>query len=107
MRVSIWYNNRDIRLRDVPMPKAGPKEMLVKVIACGICGSDIVEWYRLPRAPLVQGHEIGGQVVEVGEEVRNFKVGDRVFIAPKVPCMECDYCKNGHYPVCSLSLIHI
>lgn len=101
MRVSIWYNNRDIRLRDVPMPKAGPKEMLVKVIACGICGSDIVEWYRLPRAPLVQGHEIGGQVVEVGEEVKNFKVGDRVFIAPKVPCMECDYCKNGHYPVCS------
>jgi L-iditol 2-dehydrogenase len=101
MRVSIWYNNRDIRLRDVPMPKAGPKEMLVKVMACGICGSDIVEWYRLPRAPLVQGHEIGGQVVEVGEEVRNFKVGDRVFIAPKVPCMECDYCKNGHYPVCS------
>lgn len=101
MKVSIWYNNRDIRLRDVPMPKAGPKEMLVKVMACGICGSDIVEWYRLPRAPLVQGHEIGGQVVEVGEEVRNFKVGDRVFIAPKVPCMECDYCKNGHYPVCS------
>jgi L-iditol 2-dehydrogenase len=101
MRVSIWYNNRDIRLRDVSMPKTGPKDMLVKVFACGICGSDIVEWYRLPRAPLVQGHEIGGQVVEVGEEVRNFKVGDRVFVAPKVPCMECDYCKNGHFPVCS------
>lgn len=101
MKVSIWFNNRDIRLRDVPMPEAGPGEMLVKILACGICGSDIAEWYRLPRAPLVQGHEIGGQVVEVGEGVEKFKAGDRVFIAPKVPCMECITCKTGHYPVCS------
>jgi L-iditol 2-dehydrogenase len=75
--------------------------MLLKVISCGICGSDIVEWYRLPRAPLVQGHEIGGEVVKVGDAVRKYEAGDRVFVAPKVPCMECDYCKNGHYPVCS------
>jgi len=101
MKISIWHNNRDIRVQDVPMPKAGTKEIIVKIFACGICGSDIVEWYRLPRAPLVQGHEIGGQIVEVGEAVKNFKPGDRVFIAPKVPCMECDYCKNGHYPACS------
>ncbi|MCK4987270.1 MAG: alcohol dehydrogenase catalytic domain-containing protein, partial [Desulfobacterales bacterium] len=73
----------------------------IKVISCGICGSDIVEWYRLPRAPLVQGHEIGAQVVEVGKSVTKYKPGDRVFVAPKVPCMKCDYCKNGHYPVCS------
>ena len=101
MKISIWYNNNDIRLKDVPMPRAGPKEMLLKVISCGICGSDVVEWYRLPRAPLVQGHEIGGKIVEVGEAVRKYKPGDRVFVAPKVPCMKCDYCKNGHYPVCS------
>lgn len=101
MKISIWYNNDDIRLKDVPIPKTGPKEMLIKVISCGICGSDIVEWYRLPRAPLVQGHEIGAEVVEVGEAVKKYKVGDRVFVAPKVPCMKCDYCKNGHYPVCS------
>lgn len=101
MKISIWYNNNDIRLKDVPMPRAGPKEMLIKVISCGICGSDVVEWYRLPRAPLVQGHEIGGKIVEVGEAVRKYKPGDRVFVAPKVPCMKCDYCKNGHYPVCS------
>ncbi len=75
--------------------------MLVKVISCGICGSDIVEWYRLPRAPLVPGHEIGAEVVEVGPSVKKFMPGDRVFIAPKVPCMQCDYCKNGHYPVCT------
>jgi L-iditol 2-dehydrogenase len=101
MKVSIWFNNRDIRIKDVPLPKPGDKEILVKVFSCGICGSDIVEWYRLPRAPLVQGHEIGGQIVEVGQEVEKYRVGDRVFIAPKVPCMECDYCREGHYPVCS------
>lgn len=101
MKVSVWYNNDDIRLEDRPLPQPGPKEMLIKVISCGICGSDVVEWYRLPRAPLVQGHEIGGEVVETGEAVKKYKPGDRVFVAPKVPCMECDYCKNGHYPVCS------
>ena len=69
MKVSVWHNNRDIRLEDRQKPKPGPAEMLVKVISCGICGSDLVEWYRLPRAPLVQGHEIGAQVVEVGNLV--------------------------------------
>jgi L-iditol 2-dehydrogenase len=75
--------------------------MLVKVVSCGICGSDVVEWYRLPRAPLVQGHEIGAQVLEVGDSVKKFNPGDRVFIAPKVPCGKCFYCRNGHYPQCS------
>jgi L-iditol 2-dehydrogenase len=101
MKVAKWYNNRDIRIEEVPTPEPGPTEMRVKVMSCGICGSDIVEWYRLPRAPLVQGHEIGAEVVEVGAAVTKFKPGDRVFIAPKVPCMKCEYCRNGHYPVCS------
>jgi len=101
MKVAKWYNNTDIRIEEIPKPIPGPKEMLVKVISCGICGSDIVEWYRIPRAPLVQGHEIGAEVVEVGESIQHFKLGDRVFIAPKVPCMKCDYCENEHYPVCS------
>lgn len=101
MRVSRWYNNRDIRIEELPTPAPGPKEMLVKVVSCGICGSDIVEWYRLPRAPLVQGHELGAEVVEVGHSVAKYKPGDRVFIAPKVPCLKCRYCRNGHYPQCS------
>ena len=96
----MWYNNRDVRLEDVPMPEPGPDEMLVKVLSCGICGSDISEWYRLPRAPLVLGHEIGGEVVKTGENVNQYKAGDRIFVAPKVPCMACHYCENGHYPVC-------
>ena len=101
MKISVWYSNEDIRIEEVPKPKPGHKEILIKVMACGICGSDIVEWYRLPRAPLVQGHEIGAQVVEVGKSVTKYKPGDRVFVAPKVPCMKCEYCKRGHYPVCT------
>ena len=101
MKVAKWYNNQDIRIEEVPTPRPGPDEMLVKVISCGICGSDIVEWYRLPRAPLVPGHEIGAEVVEVGQAVKKFNPGDRVFVAPKVPCMQCQYCKNGHYPACT------
>lgn len=101
MKVSIWHNNKDIKIEETPTPKPGSKEMLVKVHSCGICGSDIVEWYRLPRAPLVQGHEIGAEVVEVGRSIKNYRPGDRVMIAPKVPCLKCSYCKNGHYPACS------
>jgi L-iditol 2-dehydrogenase len=101
MKVALWYNNQDIRIEEAAQRRPGPGEMLVKVISCGICGSDIVEWYRMPRAPLVQGHELGAEVVEVGSSVTRFKPGDRVFIAPKVPCLKCDYCRDGHFPQCS------
>jgi L-iditol 2-dehydrogenase len=101
MKVAYWYNNKDIRVEEIPTPKPKSREMLVRVMSCGICGSDIVEWYRLPRAPLIQGHEVGAQVVKTGKSVKKYKPGDRVFIAPKVPCLKCYYCQNGHYPQCS------
>lgn len=101
MKAAVWYNNQDIRIEEVPLGRPGPREMLVRVVSCGICGSDVVEWYRMPRAPLVQGHELGAEVIEVGSSVERFKPGDRVFIAPKVPCMNCDYCRAGHFPQCS------
>ncbi len=102
MKLARWYNNRDIRIEDVPRPVPGPGEILLKILSCGICGSDIVEWYRLPRAPLVPGHEIGAQIVELGHGVDGLEVGDRVFVPPKVPCMKCKDCKEGHHPVCSV-----
>jgi L-iditol 2-dehydrogenase len=101
MRAAVWYSNRDIRIEERPLGRPGPGEMIVKVQASGICGSDVVEWYRLPRAPLVQGHEIGAEVVETGPEVARFRPGDRVFIAPKVPCGSCKHCLGGHFPQCS------
>ena len=101
MKVSMWHTNNDVRVEEVPTPSPGPGEMLVKVISCGMCGSDIVEWYRLPRAPLVQGHEVGAEVIETGEGVSLYNKGDRLFIAPKIPCLKCHYCINGHHPQCT------
>jgi len=100
MRVAMWYNNRDVRIEERPVPKIGPGELLVRVEASGICGSDVMEWYRLDRAPLVLGHEIGGQIVAVGEEVERYKVGDRVTAAHHVPCNTCHYCLSGHHTAC-------
>jgi L-iditol 2-dehydrogenase len=100
MRVARWYNNRDIRVEEVPVPRIGPGELLVRVAACGICGSDVMEWYRLDRAPLVLGHEIGGQVVAVGEGVEKYREGDRITAAHHVPCNTCRYCLSGHHTVC-------
>ena len=98
----MWYNNNDIRIEEVTTPSPGKGEMLVKVMSCGICGSDIVEWYRSPRAPLVQGHEVGVEVVKTGDGVNQYKKGDRLFIAPKIPCLKCNYCLKGHYPQCNV-----
>ncbi|MFC1920868.1 zinc-dependent dehydrogenase [Chloroflexota bacterium] len=100
MRVAMWYNNRDVRLEEMPVPETGPGELLVRVEACGLCGSDVMEWYRLDRAPLVLGHEIGGQIVKVGEGVECYKDGDRVSVAHHVPCNTCHYCLNGNHTVC-------
>ncbi len=100
MRVAVWYNNRDVRVEERPKPKIGVGELLVRVVASGICGSDVMEWYRLDRAPLVLGHEIAGEVVEVGEGIESFKVGDRVAVAHHVPCNTCYYCLNGNPTVC-------
>ena len=100
MRVAMYYNNKDVRLEEMPKPKIGSAEILVKVKACGICGSDVMEWYRLKKAPLVLGHEATGEIVEVGKEVKNYKVGDRVFVMHHVPCNTCRYCLSGNHTVC-------
>lgn len=96
----MWYNNRDVRLEEMPLPRIGPGELLVRVEACGLCGSDVMEWYRLDRAPLVLGHEIGGQIVEVGDGVERYKEGDRVSVAHHVPCNTCHYCLSGNHTIC-------
>ena len=100
MRVAMWYNNRDVRVEEMPTPQIGAGELLVRVEASGICGSDVMEWYRLDRAPLVLGHEIGGQIVEVGGGVEGYKEGERVTAAHHVPCHTCHYCLSGHHTAC-------
>ncbi len=100
MRVAMYYSNSDIRIEELPVPEIGPGEILVKVIASGICGSDVLEWYRKKTAPRVLGHEIGGVVEQVGDGVDNFKKGDRVFVTHHVPCNTCRYCLKGHHTAC-------
>jgi L-iditol 2-dehydrogenase len=100
MRVAMYYNNKDVRLEEIPTPSIGPGELLVKVLASGVCGSDVMEWYRIKKAPRVLGHEIAGEIVKVGEGVDRYKIGDRVFVSHHVPCNTCHYCLNGFHTVC-------
>jgi L-iditol 2-dehydrogenase len=100
MRVAMYYNNRDVRFEEMPTPVIGPGELLVKVLASGICGSDVMEWYRIKKAPRVLGHEITGEIVEVSSEVDRYKRGDRVFVSHHIPCNTCHYCLNGFHTVC-------
>ena len=100
MRVAMYYKNRDVRLEEMPVPVIGKGEILLRVDASGICGSDVMEWYRIHKAPLVLGHEVAGVVAEVGEEVTGCKAGDRVAVAHHVPCNTCHYCMRGHHTVC-------
>lgn len=100
MRVAMYYNNQDVRLEELPEPEIGPGEMLVRIKASGICGSDVLEWYRIHKAPLVLGHEIAGDIVKIGPGVERYKPGDRVSASHHVPCHKCYYCMTGHHTAC-------
>jgi L-iditol 2-dehydrogenase len=100
MLAAVYYSNKDIRIEERPKPQIGADELLVKVMASGICGSDVMEWYRIKSAPRILGHEIAGTVVEAGKNVNTFAVGDRVFVSHHVPCYECRYCKRGAHTQC-------
>lgn len=101
MRAVQYYANDDVRLIELPRPEIGPGELLVKLQACGICASDVMEWYMQPRAPLFPGHEPVGTVVAVGEGVRQFAAGERVFVHHHVPCMVCHFCQRGAFSQCA------
>lgn len=100
MRVAVYYSNQDIRIEEVEVPKVGAGELLIRTEACGICGTDVLEWYRKKRAPIVLGHEATGVVAEVGEGVTKFRCGDRVFVSHHVPCGVCRYCLAGKETAC-------
>jgi len=100
VRAAVYYSNSDIRIEERPKPEVGAGEILIRVEASGICGTDCLEWYRINRVPLILGHEIAGVVVEAGKGVRGVKVGDRVSASHHVPCLECRFCRSGHETVC-------
>lgn len=100
MRVAVYYSNDDVRLEERPCPEPGPGELLMRVEASGVCGSDVMEWYRLPTAPLVLGHEVSGVVEAVGAGVTRFATGDRIATTHHVPCNDCRYCRRKLHNVC-------
>ncbi len=100
MRVAKYYSRNDIRVEQMDIPEIGPGEMLVQVKACGLCGSDLMEWYTDSKAPAVLGHEPAGLVAQVGSGVEGFHLGDRVFVHHHVPCLVCHYCRRGNYSCC-------
>jgi L-iditol 2-dehydrogenase len=92
-----------LEILDVPRPKPGPRDVVVRVRACGICGSDVHGWdgssgRRIP--PIVMGHEAAGVVDEIGPEVRGFAPGDRVTFDSTIHCGECAFCKSGNVNLC-------
>ena len=103
MKAAVLYGNEDIRYDEYPEPAIKPGTIKIRVKACGICGSDV------PRVlengahfyPIVLGHEFSGIIQEIGEGVTGiFKTGDHVAVAPLVPCMSCDACRQGLYSLC-------
>lgn len=100
MHVAVYHDNTDIRIEERPVPSIGPAEVLVRIRAAGICGSDVMEWYRVPKAPLVLGHEVAGDIVEAGAEVTGLRVGQRVVVSHHVPCNTCELCLSGAHTAC-------
>ena len=115
MKAALWYAKNDIRVEEIEEPKVTKNNVKIKVKWCGICGSDLHEYLSGPifipvgqphplsgnKAPVVLGHEFSGEVVEVGEGVTKFKVGDRVIVEPIVACGKCPACLEGKYNLCS------
>ncbi|MFW9821005.1 MAG: zinc-binding dehydrogenase [Candidatus Thorarchaeota archaeon] len=108
MKIVRYYSNDDIRTDEMDKPIINEGEFLVKVKKSGICGSDILEYYRKAKMKklgvdsLILGHEIAGDIVEKSETIKHLRIGDRVFVSHHVPCFECHYCKQGHHTACNL-----
>jgi (R,R)-butanediol dehydrogenase/meso-butanediol dehydrogenase/diacetyl reductase len=106
MKALRWYGRKDLRYEDVPEPSPGPGQLKAKINLVGICGTDLKEYKDGPcmiavdKAPLTLGHEFAGAVVEVGEGVTDFKVGERVTGVGNWVCGECFFCKRSMYNIC-------
>lgn len=103
MRAVVYRGINDMRIETVPVPKIGPGELLVKVATCGVCGTDLKKIHTGSHsAPRIFGHEMSGVIVEIGEGVERYEVGQRVVVHHHVPCGECYYCRKQTPTQCPL-----
>lgn len=103
MKAAILYGGGDLRMQTVPDPTPAPNEVVVRVHACSICGSDLHAFHgKHPRLvfPRILGHEFAGEIVDVGREVGDFGVGQRVCCDIDVPCGNCGPCRAGRSNIC-------
>ena len=100
MRVARSIALDDVRIEQLEDPIPGPGEVVCDVLACGVCGSDVTDWYVARKLPTVLGHEPTGAVTVLGEGVNGLRAGDRVAIHHHVPCGECRRCRRGHETLC-------
>lgn len=103
MKAAQFYGGKDIRVETVPDPIPEADQILVKVEASGICGSDLHGYHRQPEKPMtprIGGHELAGQIIDIGKDVDNHTIGERVAIEPISPCNNCPECYNGYYNIC-------
>jgi L-iditol 2-dehydrogenase len=104
VRAAVYHAPGDIRIEEREARAPGPGEVLVEMRACGVCGSDLMDWYQGPRAPIVLGHEPVGVVVETGPPLDSPlpEPGTRVFVHHHVPCGDCEYCRRGYETICDV-----
>lgn len=112
MKAGILYDDRDIRVGDAPDPHIGPDQVLVETSCAGICGTDLHiyrgEFHGRVTYPAIPGHEFGGVIQDVGQDVQGLQVGDRVVVDPILPCQGCPACLSGHLNACrTLKLLGI
>ncbi|MBU4452206.1 MAG: alcohol dehydrogenase catalytic domain-containing protein, partial [Nanoarchaeota archaeon] len=98
MKVAVYYKNNDVWIEERSKPEISDGEILVKMKASGICGTDVMEWYRIKKAPRVLGHELAGVIVESKSD--KYAIGQRVFVSHHVPCNVCKYCRAGNHTAC-------
>jgi L-iditol 2-dehydrogenase len=103
MRAAVMYAVDDIRIEERPLPKLEPGDVLLRMAACGVCGSDMMPWYVKKKAPFVFGHEPSGTVVAIAEDANDvpLQLGERVFPHHHVPCLSCEACAAGRYVHCA------
>lgn len=103
MRAAVYRGVNDVRVETVPVPQIGPKEVLVRIRTCGICGTDLKKIHTGSHsAPRIFGHEMAGEVVKVGAGVRGWKIGDRVMAFHHIPCGSCYYCRKKTFAQCEV-----
>lgn len=101
MRAAVYRGINDVRVETVPVPEIGPDEVLIRVAACGICGTDLKKIHTGSHAgPRIFGHETAGTIAAVGDGVQGFSVGDRVMVFHHIPCGKCYYCRKKTFAQC-------